>query len=144
MNHQKIIAVDFDGCIVEDNFPDIGNSIRETLDALLAEQEQGAKIILWTCRRGAQLDDATDWCKAHGIKLDAVNENLPEMVELYGEDARKIFASEYWDDRARKMPISRCRHFLFPNVCKAGCVVRCAHQRRVAGWFVCAKGEVSP
>jgi hypothetical protein len=104
MNTSKIIAVDFDGCLAEDRFPDIGGPIRETLDALLEEQERGTKIILWTCRRDAQLDDAAGWCKARGIKLGAVNENLPEMVELYGEYTRKIFASEYWDDRARKMP----------------------------------------
>jgi hypothetical protein len=100
----KIIAVDFDGCLVRDKFPDIGEVIPETITALLEEQARRARIILWTCRRGAQLAAAVEWCKEHGIKLAAVNENLPEHVELFGEDTRKVFADEYWDDRARRRP----------------------------------------
>jgi hydroxymethylpyrimidine pyrophosphatase-like HAD family hydrolase len=104
MSIRKIIAVDFDGCLVKDEFPDIGDPIPETIGALLAEQERGARIILWTCRRDEQLEEAAEWCKARGINLTAINENLPEMVEFFGEDTRKIFANEYWDDRARQMP----------------------------------------
>jgi hypothetical protein len=100
----KIIAVDFDGCLVRDKFPDIGELIPETVTALLEEQAKGSRIILWTCRRGAQRLAAVKWCEEHGIKLDAVNENLPELTEFFGEDTRKIFANEYWDDRARQMP----------------------------------------
>jgi hypothetical protein len=84
--------------------------------------------------------DAADWCKAHGVKLDAVNENLPEMVELYGEDTRKIFASEYWDDRARKMPSNGCKYFSFPNGCKADGTVVCGYQRDITGGFDCVQG----
>ena len=50
------------------------------------------------------VDDEDDltlaFCKEHGIHLDAVNENLPEIVKAFGTDCRKIFANEYWDDRA--------------------------------------------
>lgn len=31
--------------------------------------------------------------------FDAVNENLPEIIENFGSDTRKIFANEYIDDR---------------------------------------------
>ena len=51
----KIIAVDFDGCLVANAYPDIGDVIPEALDDLLLEQRAGAKIILWTCRRGEAL-----------------------------------------------------------------------------------------
>ena len=100
----KIIAVDFDGCLVKNKYPDIGEPIRLTVDALKAEQATGAKVILWTCRAGALLDIAVNWCAEHGIKLDAVNENLPEIIEAFGDDTRKVFANKYWDDRAVRMP----------------------------------------
>jgi hypothetical protein len=100
----KIIAVDFDGCLAEDCFPDIGPPIGETILALKAEQAQGARVILWTCRSGERLRAAVNWCRKHGIRLDAVNANLPELLALYGKDSRKIWATEYWDDRARRMP----------------------------------------
>ena len=32
--------------------------------------------------------------------MDEVNKNLPEIIEAFGGDCRKIFANEYWDDRA--------------------------------------------
>lgn len=47
---------------------------------------------------------AVEWCEAHGIHLDAVNENLPDVIASFGGDTRKIFANEYWDDRAVKKP----------------------------------------
>ena len=100
----KIIAVDFDGCLVTNQYPDIGEPIIETISALKAEHENGAKIILWTCRRGKHLVDAVAWCVDQGIHLDAANRNLPEVIEAFGGDTRKIFTNEYWDDRAVRMP----------------------------------------
>ena len=103
ISRPKIIAVDFDGCLVEDRYPEIGRPHWKVIGDLRLEQEQGAKIILWTCRRGLELNAAVEWCDLYGIDLDAVNENLPEMIEFFGEDTRKIFADEYWDDRAVRM-----------------------------------------
>jgi hypothetical protein len=96
----RIIAVDFDGCLVTDEWPGIGEPVRGVIDALKAEREKGAAVILWTCRRGRELADAVKWCADRGIGLDAVNENLPGVTEIYGEDTRKIFADMYIDDRA--------------------------------------------
>ena len=39
--------------------------------------------------------------------FDAVNENLPEIVEAFGVDPRKIFANEYIDDRNRLLESCR-------------------------------------
>lgn len=100
MEHAKIIAVDFDGTLCVNCWPDIGEPRQDVIDRLKAEQDEGARVILWTCRSGDRLLDAIDFCSQHGIRLDAVNENLPELVELFGSDCRKITASEYWDDRA--------------------------------------------
>lgn len=99
-----IIAIDFDGTLCENRWPEIGPPVPEAVDAARRARDNGAKLILWTCREGALLDDAVNWCRAQGLSFDAVNENLPEIIEAYGENCRKISATEYWDDRARTFP----------------------------------------
>lgn len=99
MKH-KIIAVDFDGTLCEDKFPDIGPPRLDVIEKLLEEQRAGARVILWTCRRGVDLLAAIYWSLDHCIAYDAVNENLPETIAEFGGDTRKIYADEYWDDKA--------------------------------------------
>lgn len=99
----RIIAVDFDGCLCENAWPDIGEARQDVIDALLSRQESGAKIILWTCRVGERLAAAIQWCQNHGIFFDAVNSNLPVNIAAFGNDCRKIYADEYWDDKAVPM-----------------------------------------
>ena len=55
---------------------------------------------MWTCRCGKDLEDAVEWCKTQGLVFDLINENVPENVEKFGNDSRKIFAHEYIDDKA--------------------------------------------
>lgn len=102
--NDKIIAVDFDGTLCEAAWPDIGEPRQAVIDYVLEQQQQGARLVLWTNRTGRKLDEAVVWCKAHGIKFDALNANLPEMIKVFGNDCRKIFAHEYIDDRAIPMP----------------------------------------
>ena len=97
---QKIIAVDFDGCLVVNKWPEVGAPIEKNINKLKAEQAEGVKVILWTNRVGEALEKAVQFCKEQGIHLDAGNENLSEIIEAFGGDCRKIFANEYWDDRA--------------------------------------------
>lgn len=96
----RVIAVDFDGCICEEAWPHIGRPNIPLIEKLREKKRQGCKLILWTCREGELLKRAVAFCKRHGIEFDAVNENLPERIEKYGDDPRKISADEYWDDRA--------------------------------------------
>ena len=105
MEKSKIIAVDFDGTLCTNKFPEIGEPIPETIEALKAEQAAGARVILWTCRVGERLTEALLWCGEHGIDVDEVNRNLPDIVDSFGSDCRKIFADEYWDDRAVRKPV---------------------------------------
>lgn len=95
-----IIAVDFDGCLCENAWPGIGNARQGIIDALLMRQKQGAKIILWTCRVEDKLTEAVNWCADRGLSFDAVNANLPLNIAAFGNDCRKVFADEYWDDKA--------------------------------------------
>ena len=96
----KIIAVDFDGCLCANQFPDIGAGIYETIRYLKKEQRNGARLILWTCRRGERLTAAVNWCAEQGLFFEAVNENLPDVIEDFGGDTRKIYADVYLDDKA--------------------------------------------
>lgn len=96
----KIIAVDFDGTLCANRYPEIGFANCEIIHYLKEQQEFGAKLILWTCRSGPLLDDALRWCYEMGLEFDAVNENIPEIIEAFGSDTRKIFANEYIDDLA--------------------------------------------
>ena len=68
----KIIAVDFDGTLFENAWPDVGAPIEKNINKLKAEQADGAKVILWTNRVGGALDKAVNFCKEHGIHLDAI------------------------------------------------------------------------
>jgi len=95
-----IIAVDFDGTLCENKYPEIGKPNKKVISELKARKENGDRIILWTCRTGNKLKAAVRWCEKRGLVFDRVNENLPEIIEKYGEDCRKITATEYWDDRA--------------------------------------------
>ena len=95
-----ILAVDFDGTLCESAWPGIGEPKEEVIRYVKTHQERGAKLILWTNRVDKRLDEALDWCQKQGIIFDAVNENLPEIIEHFGTDPRKIFANEYLDDRA--------------------------------------------
>ena len=96
----KSIAVDFDGCLCTNKYPEIGRENELAIRNLINLQAEGYKLILWTCRNGSSLEDAVRWCNVRGLHFDAVNENLPEYIEHFGEDCRKIFATEYWDDRS--------------------------------------------
>ena len=95
----SIVAVDFDGTLCEDNFPEIGAAKGFVIRYIKTLKNQGTKIILWTCRTGEELKQAVDWCSQHGIEFDAVNQNLPEIQEKWGGDTRKVFCDAYIDDK---------------------------------------------
>lgn len=95
----KIIAVDFDGTLCENKWPEIGTANEELIWYLRERQAEGDKLILWTCRVDDMLRKAVEWCYDYGLIFNAVNENLPEIIDNFGSDTRKIFANEYIDDR---------------------------------------------
>lgn len=98
---RKIIALDFDGCLCSNAFPEIGAPHWEIITRAAQEKADGAALILWTCRVGQHLQEAIDACARWGLHFDAVNDNLPEMVQSFGgSNCRKVVATEYWDDHA--------------------------------------------
>lgn len=93
-----IIAVDFDGTIVEDAYPGIGEPKIFAFETLKRLQEDGHRLILWTYRCNNKLDDAVEFCRKHGIDFYAVNKSFPEE-EFNGDVSRKIHADLFIDDR---------------------------------------------
>ena len=96
----KVIAVDFDGCLCVNRWPEIGKANEALIERLKRARMEGHRLILFTCREGKLLQDAVTWCGERGLMFDAVNENLPERIAKYGGDCRKISADLYIDDRA--------------------------------------------
>lgn len=99
-NGNLIYAVDFDGTLSFGRFPGVGEPPAVLIEFLNREKERGARLILYTCRRGADLETAVAYCRDHGLEFEFINENLPEIIELYGGDTRKIVADFYIDDKA--------------------------------------------
>lgn len=95
-----IIAVDFDGTIVHNRYPEIGGEMpfaTQTLKMLIME---GHKLILWTVRNGHLLDEAVEWCRKRGVEFYAVNRNHPyEEHDPNGRHSVKLKADMFIDDR---------------------------------------------
>lgn len=96
----KIIAVDFDGTLCTNKWPDIGEPNLSIIEWLKQAQLTGNKLILWTCRTGEMLNEALGWCLDHGLYFDAINCNVPESIARFGGDSRKVFADLYIDDKS--------------------------------------------
>lgn len=94
----KVIAVDFDGTIVEHKYPAIGKEMLFAFATLKALQQKGHKLILWTIRTGTLLDEAVDFCRLHGVEFYAVNKNYPEET-LDAKTSRKLNVDIFIDDR---------------------------------------------
>lgn len=95
-----ILGVDFDGTLSFGMWPEVGPANDNLFEFLMNRKERGDKLILWTCREGKDLQAAVDWCRDKGLCFDAINDNLPEIIDKYGVNSRKISCDFYIDDRA--------------------------------------------
>lgn len=92
------IAVDFDGTIVEHAYPAIGKEKLFAFETLKELQKYQCQLILWTFRTGAELDEAIEFCRQHGIEFYAINKSYPEE-QVDNTISRKINADVYIDDK---------------------------------------------
>ena len=95
-----VFAVDFDGTLSFGQWPECGPANTGLIEFLKQRKTGGDKLILWTCREGSDLSAAVDWCSNKGLTFDAVNDNLPEVIEMYGGNSRKVSCDFYIDDRS--------------------------------------------
>ena len=97
-----IIAVDFDGILCENKFPEIGPPNYEVISLVRELIDRGHEVILWTTRNGEELTAAVDWCGDRGLHFCNVNgpapSNLKEYKNVYERESRKVFADIYIDD----------------------------------------------
>lgn len=107
-----IIAVDFDGTLCENAWPDIGEPNTHLIEYLKREKADGVELILWTMREGSSLAEAIAWCARCGLTFDAVNDNTESQKRLYNNNPRKVYADCYIDDHnAMYLPTDpRCWH----------------------------------
>ncbi|NMC39993.1 MAG: hydrolase [Bacteroidales bacterium] len=92
------IAIDFDGTIVEHEYPAIGKEKLFAFRTLKELEKRGAKLILWTFRTGKELEEAVEYCRRNGLEFYAVNKNYPEEI-IDEKTPRKIDADIYIDDK---------------------------------------------
>lgn len=96
-----VVAVDFDNTIAYTKYPKIIKPLPYAIDVLkFLMNDPYTILILWTCREKEDLQDALNWLEVHNVRFDYVNENCKELMELYGNDTRKIGADIYIDDKS--------------------------------------------
>ncbi len=113
-----VICVDFDGTIVDHQFPDIGEPVPGAIKWLKRLNSYGAKLILYTMRTDSRmfktaLSDAEKFLQDNGVELYAVNEN-PSQKEW--TDSPKVYANVYVDDLAFGCPLIHPKGFKRPCV----------------------------
>lgn len=94
-----ILSIDFDGTIVENNYPDAGepkNNAKKVINKLF---DEGFIIIINSCRAAMHEALIYRFMKENGIKYHYINCNLPSQIEYFGMDCRKISADIYIDDK---------------------------------------------
>lgn len=96
-----LIAVDFDGTIVEHKYPQIGKEIPFAIATLICLQAEGHRLILWSVREGSLLEEAVAFCRERGLEFYAVNANHPEEAAHPNPShpCRKPRADLFIDDR---------------------------------------------
>lgn len=108
-----IIAVDFDGTLVDHRFPLIGPEVPGAFDTLRLLRQNGHDLILWTVRIGVPLKEAFDFISKRGIELYGVNENPKQK---FWNGSPKAYAPLYIDDAALGCPLIELEDFNAPCV----------------------------
>ena len=103
MTSPFIVSVDFDGTIVEHEFPVIGPPLPDALEWLKKYVDAGAQLILFTMRSGVHLVQAVNYLESNGIRLWGINENPTQLSWTYSP---KPFAHVYIDDAGFNIPLS--------------------------------------
>lgn len=99
MTYKKVIAVDFDGTICASEYPKLGKRIKGAKKYINKLHDDGFGIVINTCRTQIPSAKAIKWLKKEGINYDYFNCNVPERIEYFGMDCRKISADVYVDDK---------------------------------------------
>lgn len=113
MSRQIVIGVDFDGTVVDHQYPEIGTDIG-AVPWLKAAIELGANLVLFTMRSGETLQAAVNWYESKGVPIYGVNINPTQHTWT---TSPKAYCHIYVDDAAlgialRQNPRSGGRDFV--------------------------------
>lgn len=111
-----IIAVDFDGILCKNEFPNIGSPNYKMISMVRQLIDAGHEVVLWTSRTDNELVAAVEWCKDRGLHFTSVNENVPSNLQKYKDKypngTRKVYADVYVDDHNPEF-IGFCRDYSY-------------------------------
>lgn len=96
------LAIDFDGTVVEHQYPGIGPDVPYAVKVLKALTDQGYRLILFTMRSGPQLQEAVNWYEARDIPLYGIQK---DPVQHNWTTSPKAYAQIYIDDAALGAPL---------------------------------------
>lgn len=108
-----IVAVDFDGTIVDHRFPEIGAPVPEALRVLRRLVDLKFRIIVWTMRSEEFLKAAQDFMAKHLIDVWSFNANPTQHT---WSSSPKAYAHYYIDDSAIGCPLLTVPGFARPCV----------------------------
>jgi hypothetical protein len=108
-----IIAIDFDGTVVDHRYPDIGPDAPFAIVTLKDLISVDHKLILFTMRSGYHLGEAISWFEILGIPLWGIQYN-PEQTKW--SQSNKCYAELYIDDAAFGCPLIKPEGFNRPCV----------------------------
>lgn len=94
-----IIAIDFDGTIVQNDFPRIGKLLPGAAECIERLYNDGHYIIIWTCRCADDLSAAVNFLLENEIPFHRINDNNPVNTAKYNSNSRKVYAHTYIDDK---------------------------------------------
>ncbi len=94
-----VIAIDFDGTVVEHRYPKIGDEIPFATETLKLLQKDQHRLVLWSVREGELLEEAVVWCRERGVEFYAVNRDYPEENLDHEGFSRKVKVDLFIDDR---------------------------------------------
>lgn len=98
MRNWQLYAIDFDGTLVTNKWPEVGEPIEDIVNLVHNIQINGDQWILYTMREGKALEEALEVINNLGLFPDAINDNHPDLIAEFGNNPRKIYADHYVDD----------------------------------------------
>jgi hypothetical protein len=108
-----IIAIDFDGTVVDHRYPEIGPDAPLAVETLNELVSSGHRLILFTMRSGYYLGEAMTWFLLRDIPLWGAQYN-PEQARW--SQSNKCYAELYIDDASFGCPLIKPDGFHRPCV----------------------------
>jgi hypothetical protein len=102
MSKDYVLGVDFDGTIVEHEYPQIGPEAPFAFEWLKKFQSLGIRLVLFTMRSGVELNEAVTFCQKNGIEFYGINVNPTQKTWT---NSPKAYCQNYIDDASIGCPL---------------------------------------